>query len=121
MKILITFFLVVVLSATTLLYYITLTGKCTESKDGKETNTADQAEQIKPDMPARNTVASKAEQKFDSALYYLEKQIHFKSKRDAAEILYIRTEDDKYRIEGNRYVDSSHAYAMKLQSLVGGN
>lgn len=50
----------------------------------------------------------------DSALLLFNKMVECKSKRDEYEIKYLRTEDDKYRRIGNRYVDSVHYY-YKLQ------
>ena len=53
----------------------------------------------------------------DSLIHFFAKEMDAKQKRDENEILYLRTGNDKYRIIGNRYVDSVHYWYLKLQKV----
>lgn len=48
----------------------------------------------------------------DSNRHYYNKAMEYKMKRDEMEILYLRTENDAYRIKGNRYGDLAYKYGM---------
>lgn len=62
-----------------------------------------------------------SESKFDSALFYFQMQVDYLIKSKEAELEYLRTGKDRYRVQGNRYIDSSHYWYLRLQKESGGH
>ena len=58
-----------------------------------------------------------AKERLDKIIYYYQQQMNFRILRDSCEIAYIRTGKDKYRIRGNRYVDSINKYRLLLKEI----
>lgn len=59
----------------------------------------------------------KTQLKLDKTMEYTFKKIEFKNKRDECEIKYLKTSNEKYYHEGNRYVDSCWKYEKLLKEL----
>lgn len=51
----------------------------------------------------------------DSAIYYFSKAQQMRSTKTDLEIKYFQTGKDKYRVLGNKYIDSSEIYSLDYQ------
>ncbi len=85
---------------------------CLNKNDSKVSN-AESRPRFETDSAER--VISRV--KDDSAGYYFEKQMYYHLKADKAQKEYVKTTNEQYKIDGSRYVDSSHKYSQLLQRL----
>jgi hypothetical protein len=73
-----------------------------------------QAHEIDIQKLKTDSLLRESQQNFEDVLKWHVAYIDYRQQAQICELKYLRTEDDKYRIQGNRCYDSARRYAILL-------